>query len=99
MASNSVRSVQEIFREFVLTIPDYQRGYAWERKQVVDFLEDLDLLGEGKAHYTGTLILHPAAGDASATEIEDAAGTPFRLADVVDGQQPLTTIVILLGST
>src|SRR5438046_1841419 len=98
MPSNSVRSVQEVFREFALTIPDYQRGYAWERKQVADFLEDLDLLSEGKAHYTGTLILHPAGGDSLVPEIEDASGTPFRLADVVDGQQRLTTIVILLAA-
>jgi hypothetical protein len=94
--ANTVRTVQEVFREFVLSIPDYQRGYAWEKKQIEDFLEDLDLLSEGKAHYTGTLILHPTQGDGA--EIEDASGTLFRRADVVDGQQRLTTIVILLAA-
>ncbi len=92
MPANTVRTVQEVFREFVLSIPDCQRGYAWEKKQIEDFLEDLDFLSEGRAHYTGTLILHPAAGDGA--EIEDASGTLFRRADVVDGQQRLTTIVI-----
>jgi len=93
--ANTVRTVQEVFREFVLSIPDYQRGYAWEKKQIEDFLEDLDLLSEGNAHYTGTLILHPVAQGGGA-EIEDASGTLFRRADVVDGRQRLTTIVILL---
>ena len=97
MPANTVRTVQEVFREFVLSIPDYQRGYAWESKQIDDFLEDLDLLSEGKAHYTGTLILHPVAQREGA-EIEDASGTLFRRADVVDGQQRLTTIVILLAA-
>jgi hypothetical protein len=95
MPASAVRTVQEIFREFVLTIPDYQRGYAWERKQIADFLEDLDLLTDDRPHYTGTLILDPSA-QASPSEIEDISGNLFRRADVVDGQQRLTTIVILL---
>src|SRR5262245_35410972 len=98
MPANTVRSIQEVFREFVLSVPNYQRGYAWEQKQVEDFWEDLDLLTEGKAHYTGTLILHPAQPESGATEVEDAYGTPFRRADVVDGQQRLTTIVMLLAA-
>jgi hypothetical protein len=95
-ATNAVRSIQEVFREFVLEIPNYQRGYAWEEKEIADFLEDLELLADGKVHYTGTLILDPTARRDS--EIEDAFGTVFRRASVVDGQQRLTTIVLLIAA-
>jgi Protein of unknown function DUF262 len=88
----------EIFREFVLTIPDYQRGYAWESKEVGDFLDDIDLLPVDRSHYTGTLILDPGGDDRASNNVEDAAGTPYRRAEVVDGQQRLTTIVIALSA-
>ena len=95
-AATPVRTVQEVFREFVLSVPDYQRGYAWEQNNVGDFLEDLDLLADGKVHYAGTLILDPSASAFS--EIEAGSGVTFRRADVVDGQQRLATVVILLSA-
>jgi hypothetical protein len=88
----SVYTVQELFTDKVLRIPDYQRGYAWGEQQLEDFWEDLEYLGPDKDHYTGTVILHDQAED-----ILDEEGKRQRVFHVVDGQQRLTTVVLLLN--
>lgn len=74
-------------------MPDYQRGFAWEERQINELLEDLETLPAGRDHYTGTLVLHLAEDDQS---IVDNAGTTYRAYDVVDGQQRLTSLTMLL---
>jgi hypothetical protein len=76
-----------IFEDRFFTIPDYQRGYAWEEKQVRELLTDIEHVLRDNAqlrHYTGTLVFS-CSPDVSETEF-----------DVVDGQQRLTTLVILM---
>ena len=80
-------ALPHIFENRLFTIPDYQRGYAWEKKQVEELLKDIDhLMDDGVAlrHYTGTLVLSRPDG-ISAGEFH-----------VVDGQQRLTTLVTLM---
>lgn len=80
-------TLPQIFNDRLFTIPDYQRGYAWEKKQVEELLKDIDhLMNDGVAlrHYTGTLVLSRPDG------IDDG------MYHVVDGQQRLTTLVILM---
>ena len=90
---NNVISLDQLFHKRVFRVPDYQRGYSWEERQVLEFLEDLELLGSGRYHYTGTVILH-ASGHRS--NQMDEEGNDYIPLDVVDGQQRLTTIVLLL---
>jgi len=90
----NVLTLEQIFQERLLVIPDYQRGYSWDARQLTDFTDDLELLGEDQAHYTGTLILHPHD---SQREM-DAEGKSYIVTDVVDGQQRLTTVVLMLNS-
>ncbi len=40
---NNVQSIEEIFTRRILQIPDYQRGYAWQKRQWEDLLEDLSI--------------------------------------------------------
>lgn len=69
-------------------VPDYQRAYDWDEKQRVDLLEDivrLDQLieaGQDTTHFCGTIICTPPP----------KAGEPY---SVVDGQQRLTTLVLM----
>jgi len=87
-------SLQSVFKNRAFVIPDYQRGYAWEREQRQDLLndlEDLEQIEAGKIHYTGTLVLHKGLRGAVKTP-----GQTFEVVDIVDGQQRLTTLVILL---
>ena len=74
----------------VFDIPVYQRGYAWERKNLEDLWEDLYFLDPSKKHYFGTVLLKDS-GKTARTRL--AALSRF---DVIDGQQRLTTVLILL---
>lgn len=92
-----VYTFEQVFDERLLRIPPYQRGYAWDRLQLQEFIDDLELLGKDRQgrdrdHYTGTLILHPITN----TQEIDAEGKAYAVTNVVDGQQRLTTIVLLL---
>jgi hypothetical protein len=51
------KSLDSLFKEKIFRIPDYQRGYAWQREQLKDFWEDLINLSDDRSHYTGVLTL------------------------------------------
>jgi uncharacterized protein with ParB-like and HNH nuclease domain len=90
--TNELLIPEKIFSDCLFCVPDYQRGYAWENRQRAELLEDLELLPANKHHYTGTLVLHGSNGK----QIENKRGETFHTFDIVDGQQRLTTIVLLL---
>lgn len=48
---NDLESLSSPFNNKIFRIPDYQRGYAWERKQLDDFWEDLITLPNDRFHY------------------------------------------------
>jgi len=85
--------VEQLFSSRLFYVPDYQRGYAWEEDQLNDFIEDIAQLPSGRDHYTGTVVLLEAGPEQARA---DASGSHFSTADVVDGQQRLTTIVLFL---
>lgn len=73
--------------DFEFVIPSYQRPYAWGETQTSELLEDLlafagDDTEEG--YFLGSIVL---------IKSEDAP-----LAEVIDGQQRLTTLTILLAA-
>lgn len=92
-------SVSKIFTERLLRIPDYQRGYAWNEKQLKDYWADLVQLESGKNHYIGVLTLEDVPNNIVDTWDDDQwiikakNYAPFY---VVDGQQRLTTTIILI---
>ena len=98
---NNTLTVEKLFEGRLFRVPDYQRGYAWSQKQWDDFWEDLDLLESGH-HYTGTVVLdladRPTPGDAAVPSVWDQDGASYQVFDVVDGQQRLTTLVLLLDA-
>jgi len=50
---NELKSLNAIFDGKLFRIPDYQRGYAWQQKQLTDFWNALlNLPNDGRAHYT-----------------------------------------------
>ena len=92
--ASSRSTISKLFEGSLYRIPDYQRGYAWEQPQLDDLLEDLEFLEVGQPHYTGTVVLHRRADDL----VRDKHGKKYEVFDVVDGQQRLTTIVVLLDA-
>lgn len=63
------------------TIPLYQRAYAWEDKQLVQLIEDIQDVAENAHYYIGSLIVSKQSGKY----------------EVVDGQQRLTSLYLLLN--
>ncbi len=72
----------------VFEIPSYQRGYAWQIRQLKDFWNDLEHVSKlgDKFHYMHSLTLRGLEN-----EFEDSAF------EIIDGQQRLATSLILLG--
>lgn len=91
------KSLDSLFKQKIFRIPDYQRGYAWQREQLKAFWEDLVNLSGNRAHYTGVLTLKQIHGTAPNEKeywlVEDHS---YEVYHVVDGQQRLTTFVIFL---
>jgi hypothetical protein len=88
----TVFTIQELFTDKVFRVPDYQRGYAWEPRQLEEFWDDLEYLAPNREHYAGTVIIHAYNG-----LVLDEEGKAHKVFEVVDGQQRLTTIVVLLN--
>lgn len=94
-----LNSLSDIFERRLLRIPDYQRGYAWKEHQVEDFWEDILQLESDRTHYTGVITLEPVKSALYQKWEKDLwliDGVGFRPFYVVDGQQRLTTSMILL---
>ena len=101
MANSKLNTLLEIFNQRIFRIPDYQRGYAWGKTQLEDFWEDLQNLKDGKQHYTGLLTVE----NITKKDIEKQEkwqddiwmfDKGFKAFYVIDGQQRLTTTIILL---
>ena len=94
-----LHSLNDIFERRLLRIPDYQRGYAWVDSQLEAFWDDIMQLDINRVHYTGVITLEPVSKKIwshwtnDEWLIEDVGFTPYY---VVDGQQRLTTSMILL---
>lgn len=92
-------TISKIFHENIFRIPDYQRGYSWQEPQLKDFWLDLEQLAAGKSHYTGVLTLEPVdflKWQEWSDDIWIISSRGYSPYYVVDGQQRLTTVVILL---
>lgn len=97
---NELQSLSQIFQNKLFRIPDYQRGYAWLDSQLRDFWEDLINLQVDRYHYTGLLSLKLLSKQESKKLGNDdqwLLGSGYNAYHIVDGQQRLTTFVILLN--
>lgn len=96
---NQLKSISKIFTEKLLRIPDYQRGYAWTEKQLKDFWSDISQLEIGKNHYVGVLTFENVPkSDFEKWEDDEwiITSKSFEPFYVVDGQQRLTTTLVLI---
>lgn len=94
--NNELKSLDEIFMQGkrIFRIPDYQRGYSWEEQQRADLLRDIEYLiksGYEYRHYTGTIV-----ASLNEEETTDVAND-YEVFDVVDGQQRMTSLILLLS--
>ncbi|MFP6180309.1 DUF262 domain-containing protein [Helicobacter pylori] len=77
-----------VIEKGVFEIPSYQRGYAWQIRQLKDFWNDLEHVSKlgDKFHYMHSLTLRELENDFESSAFE-----------IIDGQQRLATSLILLG--
>lgn len=93
------KPLNSLFKEKLFRIPDYQRGYAWERKQFKAFWEDLINLPDGRFHYTGVLTLNEIPSSEIQRDDKEfwlVNDHSYKLYHIVDGQQRLTTFTLFL---
>ncbi|MFP6053268.1 DUF262 domain-containing protein [Helicobacter pylori] len=77
-----------VIEKGVFEIPSYQRGYAWQIRQLKDFWNDLEHVSKlgNKFHYMHSLTLRELENELESSAFE-----------IIDGQQRLATSLILLG--
>lgn len=82
--ANQQLTIEKFFIGKVLNVPEYQRSYAWDKQNVRDLIEDInESLETNSSHYIGTVVL-------AKTKKQDHY-------NIVDGQQRLTTIIMLIN--
>ena len=97
---NELQSLSQIFQNKIFRIPDYQRGYAWQDIQLRDFWEDIVNLQTDRYHYTGLLslkVLNRQESQKLGNDDSWLLQSGFKAYHIVDGQQRLTTFIILLN--
>lgn len=78
----------------LFAIPNYQRAYSWESKQRQDLFDDIKKLSNtgdpNRHHFMATIVC------LQTHKTEEVGTDELERVDVVDGQQRLTTLIILL---
>ena len=86
-------TLNEVLHDRLFRVPPYQRGYSWTASERGDLFQDLRDLRDLRRdeHFMATLVFR----DTGKQEMIGGSDR-LRLYDVVDGQQRLTTLIILL---
>ena len=102
MSDSKLQSLSEIFNNKLFRIPDFQRGYSWGESQLQDCWDDIQNLSSNKIHYIGLLTVEPIKNE-TIQNIEKWKEDLWLLKKgmsayyIIDGQQRLTTLLILLN--
>ena len=95
--ANAIRpehlSLIELLTTRLFTIPDYQRSYSWTGRQRKDLFEDIMEVWQENAdsHFMATVVCRLVGRVTLGTD-------ELTKLDIVDGQQRLTTLIILLNA-
>jgi uncharacterized protein with ParB-like and HNH nuclease domain len=83
-------SMNNLMSGRLFRIPEYQRAYAWGKKQREDLFGDIKRVqASNEDHFMATVV---GLTREKVTIIADQ----YSIVDIVDGQQRLTTLIILL---
>lgn len=98
MIQPEFKPLNEVLANKLFRIPEYQRHYSWLKKQREELFEDIRKLKlirqkfPDRIHFMATIVSHKTR------ETETVGSTLHSVFEVVDGQQRITTLVILLKS-
>ena len=90
-----------LFDNFLFQIPSYQRTYAWEEGQLKDLWNDLERTlresdAQSRRHFLGPITLH--LQERGVWMSRNGERKFMRVANIVDGQQRTTTLLIFISS-
>lgn len=89
MEKGIVKFKDLIIGDRIFQIPVYQRNFSWDKKQLEDLWDDLLYLDPYKKHYFGTILMKKAKEEKHGLKT-------YEIYDIIDGQQRITTVLILL---
>ena len=85
---NGQKTLNDLFDgKKIFKIPEYQRAYSWEEKQLSDFIDDFKNQKLNKDYFFGTILFQ-----------ETGKRGAYDIIEIVDGQQRITTLIIFLNS-
>ncbi len=93
-------NLTEFFENSIFRIPNYQRGYSWyntkkdESGNLFDLWNDINNLTDNEWHYTGMVTLSEISQDKKDNSALLKGKNQYY---IVDGQQRITSIVIILS--
>ena len=89
-----VQTLAELLHNRLFHIPDYQRSYSWSSSEREDLFKDINGIakeGGDAKHFMATIVC-------LRRENKELGTTEFTQLEIVDGQQRLTTLIILLNA-
>jgi hypothetical protein len=93
MIEPKYQNLNALFTDRVFQIPKYQRYYSWGEKQREDLFSDIKQLkdkGGDRDHFMATIVCYRT------NEVKEVGSREYRMYDIVDGQQRLTTLIMLI---
>lgn len=93
MIEPKYKNLNTLFTDRVFKIPKYQRYYSWGSKQRGDLFGDIRQLkekGVDRDHFMATIVCYKT------DEVKELGSREYRVYDIVDGQQRITTLIILI---
>lgn len=104
---SKLQSLNDIFNLKIFRVPDYQRGYSWEEKQLEELWDDIINISQNTYHFAGILTVERLnkntrkkwlkefpLNEEGLVVINDNSYTPFF---IVDGQQRLVSLIMLIS--
>ena len=85
--------IKEIFSSLWFRIPDYQRPYIWGQDEIDDLLDDITFAHSAKPdqeYFLGSFVYQSKKAGST-------PGQEFQENDLLDGQQRMTTLLMLLA--
>jgi uncharacterized protein with ParB-like and HNH nuclease domain len=87
--------INKLFSGFWFTVPEFQRSFLWQRDNVSVLLDDLWFAFENKSdmeYFLGSLVLQKRK-----EKIGNENDIEIKVYDILDGQQRLTTLLMLMA--
>lgn len=85
-------TLTDLFQRRLFRIPQYQRSYSWHQKQREDLFADIKQIYDhdnDRSHFMATIV-------GLRRNVIRIGTTDHKIVDIVDGQQRITTLVLLL---